>query len=62
MSEVKLSKDETLNLRIAQELIKKRVLKGKKHDADDTTVTPEDIEKYFKISNQLNTQELSDLF
>jgi hypothetical protein len=47
-----LSKDETLSPRICQELIRKRVKNGGQ--------TPDEgvIEKYMKLSNQMNTNEL----
>jgi len=61
LKELKLSKDETLQHRVAHELINKRLLKGMKEETP-TTPTPEDIEKYMKMSDCLNTQELADVF
>lgn len=49
-----MSKDDTLNMRITQTLMKKRISEG--------TPSDEDFEKYLKLSNQMNTNELADVF
>jgi hypothetical protein len=49
-----LSKDETLSQRLAHQLVSKRI--------KSAIPSEEELEKYLKMSNQLNTSELADVF